>query len=216
MSDNSRIDDLRRRVQADPTSIAFAALAEEYRRAGLYEEAVEVCRSGLTRHPAYISARVTLGRALIELNQLDEAKMELDQVLSIAPENLAAVRALAELRGRAGGIDTPTAEVKPAAPPALRSSGDAFELDLMPPVPARVVPFPTEVSPPQAEPPAPVVTAAATFDMTAAPLDMTAAPLDEVTAEPSALVAPAPSQPDPVLERLERFLKTIVELKAAG
>ena len=34
MSVNQRLEDLRRRVQQDPSSIAFAQLAEEYRRAG--------------------------------------------------------------------------------------------------------------------------------------------------------------------------------------
>jgi predicted Zn-dependent protease len=67
----TRIEDLRRRVEADPTSIAFAALAEEYRRLGRFQDAVDVCRRGLARHPAYLSARVTLGRALIELDQLE-------------------------------------------------------------------------------------------------------------------------------------------------
>ena len=76
--DNSRIEDLRRRVQKDPASIAFAQLAEECRRAGQFEEAVEVCRAGLAIHPGYLSARVTLGRALLELGQLDEAQHELD------------------------------------------------------------------------------------------------------------------------------------------
>ena len=73
MADHQRIEDLRRRVQKDPASIAFAQLAEECRRAGRYEEAVEVCRAGLAVHPGYLSARVTLGRALIELDQPDEA-----------------------------------------------------------------------------------------------------------------------------------------------
>lgn len=130
MSENPRIEELRRRVQADPTSIAFAALAEEYRRAGRYEDALEVCRTGLTRHPAYLSARVTLGRALVELNQLDEAKMELDQVLSIAPENLAAIRALAEIDERRGVAAGP-APVPPPRPPVHAPA--TFEMDLMPP-----------------------------------------------------------------------------------
>jgi tetratricopeptide (TPR) repeat protein len=128
VSDNPRVEELRRRVQADPTSIAFAALAEEYRRAGRYDEAIEVCRNGLNRHPAYLSARVTLGRALIELNQLDEAKMELDQVLSIAPENLAAIRALGEVNERIGQA----AAAVPIAPPVTAHAPGTFELDLMP------------------------------------------------------------------------------------
>ena len=100
----SRIDDLRRRVEADPASIAFAQLAEEYRRSGQTEEAVRVCREGLTRHPGYLSARVTLGRALLDLGQLDDAREELQFVAGEAPENLAAVRGLAEILHREGDL----------------------------------------------------------------------------------------------------------------
>ncbi|MGH9200951.1 MAG: tetratricopeptide repeat protein, partial [Vicinamibacterales bacterium] len=99
-----RIEDLRRRVEADPTSIAFAALAEEYRRLGRFQEAVDVCRRGLERHPAYLSAKVTLARALIELGQLNEAQRELDGVLQVAPENLAAIRARADVHHRSGNL----------------------------------------------------------------------------------------------------------------
>ena len=102
MTDNHRIDDLRRRVHRDPASIAFAQLAEECRRAGQHEESVEVCRAGLAIHPGYLSARVTLGRALIELDHLDEAQAALDLVLKSAPENLAAIRGLAEIHHRRG------------------------------------------------------------------------------------------------------------------
>ena len=104
MVDNSRIDDLRRRVQKDPASIAFAQLAEECRRVEQYQEAVDTCRAGLALHPGYLSARVTLGRALIELDHLDEAQTELELVLSSAPENLAAIRGLAEIFHRRGSL----------------------------------------------------------------------------------------------------------------
>ena len=102
MVENPRIDDLRRRVQKDPASIAFAQLAEECRRAGDYQEAVDVCRAGLAVHPGYTSARVTLGRALLQLDQLDDAKAELQRVLAIAPDNLSAVRSLAQVYDRQG------------------------------------------------------------------------------------------------------------------
>ena len=104
MSENPRIEELRRRVENDPASIAFAQLAEEFRRAGDFEEAARVCRAGLTRHPSYLSARVTLGRALIELHQYDEALRELEHVLRAAPENLAAIRGLAEIHQRRGNL----------------------------------------------------------------------------------------------------------------
>ena len=90
--DTSRIDDLRRRVQQDPASIAFAQLAEEYRRAGQFQESVDVARSGLLLHPGYVSARVTLGRALLQLGMYDAAYHELALVRETAPDNLAAIR----------------------------------------------------------------------------------------------------------------------------
>jgi tetratricopeptide (TPR) repeat protein len=105
MAENPRIEDLRRRVQKDPASIAFAQLAEEHRRAGQVAESVEVCRAGLAIHPSYLSARVTLGRALIELGQLDDARGELDIVLKSAPENLAAIRGVAEICHKQGALD---------------------------------------------------------------------------------------------------------------
>jgi tetratricopeptide (TPR) repeat protein len=130
MADNPRIEELRRRVQADPASIAFAALAEEFRRAGRYREAIETCRTGLQRHPSYLSARVTLGRSLVEVGQFDEAREVLEHVLRAAPENLAAIRALADIHERQGetpeaalehyrvAIQVATQESAAAAPPA--------------------------------------------------------------------------------------------------
>ena len=84
--------------------MAFAQLAEECRRAGENDEAVGICRAGLPFHPDYLSARVTLGRALTELGRFDEAKTELDIVLASAPDNLAANRAMAEILQQRGEL----------------------------------------------------------------------------------------------------------------
>src|SRR3954451_14887279 len=114
MADSQRIEDLRRRVQKDPASIAFAQLAEECRRAGNHQEAVDVCRACLELHPGYLSARVTLGRALIELNDLDVALAELEHVLKSAPENLAAIRVVAEIHHRRGALAETLAQYRTA------------------------------------------------------------------------------------------------------
>src|SRR5262245_61603522 len=114
MPDNQRIDDLRRRVQKDPASIAFAQLAEELRRAGQLDESIDTCRTGLTRHPGYLSARVTLGRALLELNELEAAQGELEHVLRSAPENLAAIRGLGEIHHRRGDLAEALAQYRAA------------------------------------------------------------------------------------------------------
>jgi tetratricopeptide (TPR) repeat protein len=133
MPDNPRIEELRRRVESDPASIAFAALAEEYRRTGRNEEAIDICRTGLQRHPAYLSARVTLGRALIEVGDFESARAELETVLKSAPENLAAIRGLAQIHERLGH----SAEMHPdlaalAAQPLPVREAPAVEPDLPP------------------------------------------------------------------------------------
>src|SRR3954464_7882446 len=98
VADSSYITDLEGRIARDPASIAFAQLAEEYRRSGRLEDAVQMCRAGLARHPEYPSARLTLGRALVALGHVDDARGEFERVIWDAPDNLAALRAMDELR----------------------------------------------------------------------------------------------------------------------
>jgi Flp pilus assembly protein TadD len=114
MADSSRIEDLRRRVETDPASIAFAQLAEEHRRAGDFERAVEVSRKGLEVHAGYVAARVTLGRALLQLGRLEDAREELQRVVRAAPENLAAIRGLAEIHRRWGDLPNAIAQYEAA------------------------------------------------------------------------------------------------------
>jgi len=79
-----------------------------------FQEAIDVCRAGLEIHPAYLSARVTLGRALIEVNEIDEALTELERVLQSAPENLAAIRGVAEIHHRRGALGEALAQYRAA------------------------------------------------------------------------------------------------------
>jgi tetratricopeptide (TPR) repeat protein len=111
MADDTRIEELRRRVRKDPASLAFAQLAEELRRARRLMEAVAVCRAGLQMYPGFLSARVTLGRCFIDLDRLDDAEKELQKVREVAPENLVATRALAEIRDRRSVTSSQTAEI---------------------------------------------------------------------------------------------------------
>ncbi|HNV04355.1 MAG TPA: tetratricopeptide repeat protein [Vicinamibacterales bacterium] len=117
MAEDPRIDALKKRIQRDPGSIAFAQLAEEYRRAGRFQESIEVCRAGLARHPGYLSARVTLGRALLEVGDIDSAHREFSDVIRVAPGNLSAIRGLAEVHRRRGEL-----------PEAIEQFRSAFEL----------------------------------------------------------------------------------------
>jgi hypothetical protein len=76
---------------------AFGATAEKLRRQGQAERAVEICREGLERYPEQLSARVTLGWALVDLTRYEEAKPEFEYVLRRAPDNLLAIRGMAHL-----------------------------------------------------------------------------------------------------------------------
>ena len=96
MASNPRIDDLRKRLEKDPGSRLFAQLAEELRKAGELEDAILVSREGLQKHPAYPSARMTLGRALFDKGDLGGARAELEGVLKGAADNILASRLLAE------------------------------------------------------------------------------------------------------------------------
>jgi tetratricopeptide (TPR) repeat protein len=96
LAENPRIEDLRRRLDREPGSRVFAQLAEELRKAGQLPEAVRVARQGLLNHPGYPSARMTLGRALLDSRELRGARAEFEAVLRSAPDNILASRYLAE------------------------------------------------------------------------------------------------------------------------
>lgn len=138
----SRIEELERRVRQDPASITFGALAEEYRRAGRLEEAVAACRNGLDRHPSYVSARVTLGRALQQLGRAADARGEFEYVLSIAPDNLAAIRGLAEMHSLDGSEPPP-----PPLPAVIAAPAPVPVVVAAPPAPAGVPQEPAHAAP---------------------------------------------------------------------
>jgi tetratricopeptide (TPR) repeat protein len=96
VADNTRIDELRRRLDKEPGSRLFAQLAEELRKEGELSDAIRVARTGLLQHPAYTSAHMTLGRALLDTGDLAAARAQFEAVLRGAPDNILASRFLGE------------------------------------------------------------------------------------------------------------------------
>jgi tetratricopeptide (TPR) repeat protein len=96
VADNTRIDELRRRLDKEPGSRLFAQLAEELRKEGELSDAIRVARTGLLQHPAYPSAHMTLGRALLDTGDLAGARAQFEAVLRGAPDNILASRFLGE------------------------------------------------------------------------------------------------------------------------
>jgi tetratricopeptide (TPR) repeat protein len=212
VADSPRIEELKRRVQSDPASIAFAALAEEYRRADRFDEAIETCKAGLVRHPSYLSAHVTLGRAFIEVGRLQDARAELEYVLKLAPENLAAIRGLAEIHDRTGEEDGEThtpASMPDAAPTIAVAASDAT---LKPRSSDGAIEMPAASY--AAVPASPLVESAAGLGVSVASPASDAA-LAGVEAPPD--LEPHvtyPSPVDPALAGLEEFLNAIIRARS--
>jgi predicted regulator of Ras-like GTPase activity (Roadblock/LC7/MglB family)/DNA-binding SARP family transcriptional activator len=93
----SRLEELKRLLQKDPTSRQFLALAEEYRRHGKYRDAVITLERGLQMHSTSVAAHVALGRTYQQLDRLEDAIRAFTSALRLDRENLVAIRQLAEV-----------------------------------------------------------------------------------------------------------------------
>ena len=92
-----RIEELQDKLAKDPKSRIFLQLAEEYRKSGMAEEAIAICQEGLKHHPGYVSAKVTLGKAYLDLKKIDEAQQIFEDVIEQSPDNLMANRSLGDI-----------------------------------------------------------------------------------------------------------------------
>jgi tetratricopeptide (TPR) repeat protein len=99
------IEKLREKVEKDPNSKMYVPLAEEYRKEGMLDQAIEVLKKGLEKQPGYMSARVSLGKIYLEKGQMDEARVEFENVVKLIPDNLYAHKKLAEIYRDTGKKD---------------------------------------------------------------------------------------------------------------
>lgn len=93
------------RLARDPASLAFAALADLYRKAGRTREAIALCRGGLERYPHYSTARLILAKAYLAEGDQEGALAELSRVAAQSPDDIQAHRLLADLHRRRGALD---------------------------------------------------------------------------------------------------------------
>ena len=84
----AEVEELKKKLAQNPDSLIFVPLADAYRKAGQLQEAIDVCKKGLEKHPAYMSARVVLGRIYGEKNMLEEAVVELQKVEKADVDNI--------------------------------------------------------------------------------------------------------------------------------
>jgi tetratricopeptide (TPR) repeat protein len=93
------------RLAKDPASLAFAPLADAYRRVGRTREAIDLCREGLGRFPHYTTARLILAKAHLEDGNAEAALAELGVILQSSPKDAQVHRLAAGIHRRAGRLE---------------------------------------------------------------------------------------------------------------
>lgn len=106
------IERLKDRVDKDPNSKLFVPLAEEYKKAGMLDKAIDALTKGLERYPGYMSAHVSLAKIYLEKGILSEAGAEFEKVVSAIPDNLYAHKKLAEIYRALGEKEKAVAEFR--------------------------------------------------------------------------------------------------------
>lgn len=100
------IDRLATQLAKDPQSKVFLPLAEEYGKAGMWQEAAGVLEDGLKYYPGFITAMVALGRAYDQMEQPAKAQAILEESIKLSPENLRAHRTLIKIYQSQGQNDS--------------------------------------------------------------------------------------------------------------
>src|SRR5207253_9351671 len=96
MPSSARIDELRKKFDENPRRY-FAPLANEYRKVGDFDQAIFICQEYLPQQPGHMSGHIVFGQALFEAKRLPEAKSVFETALTLDPENLIALRHLADI-----------------------------------------------------------------------------------------------------------------------
>lgn len=102
---NPELEALFRKYESAPDSYVFAPLADAYRKAGMLDEAVEICRKGLRRHPDYPSGHVVEGKCHFDVGKLDESEASFQKVLELDGNNLVALKYLGMIQAGRGRLD---------------------------------------------------------------------------------------------------------------
>jgi len=118
--------------ERDPEGRAFAPLADAYRRAGDFRQAVELLREGLERHPDFVPGHVVAAQLFLEKGLLQESEIasrravELDEdnpvawaLLANALEARGAIAQARDARLRLAALETPPAPEPVPEPEAV-------------------------------------------------------------------------------------------------
>jgi tetratricopeptide (TPR) repeat protein len=102
LKDHPELEKLFEKLTAEPDSHVFAPLADSCRKIGRLEEALEICRTGVERHPEYASGQVVLGKCYYDRGDMDSAKTSFQKVLFLDENNLVALKFLGMILAEQG------------------------------------------------------------------------------------------------------------------
>jgi tetratricopeptide (TPR) repeat protein len=105
IKNNPELEALFHKYESAPDSYVFAPLADAYRKAGMLDEAVEICRKGLRKHPEYPSGHVVEGKCHFDVGMLDDAEVSFGKVLKLDQNNLVALKFLGMIQAGRGRLD---------------------------------------------------------------------------------------------------------------
>lgn len=94
--DFTEIARLSERYNNDPQSRIFVQLADAYRKNNMIEEAFEVLQKGLEHHPDYPLAHLIMGKCRFDKRMFAQAKESFQKTLEFDPQNVVALRMLAQ------------------------------------------------------------------------------------------------------------------------
>jgi hypothetical protein len=104
MASSGEIEKLERRWAENQLGLTFAPLAEAYRKAGDADRALLLLEMGLAQHPNYIPAHIVRGRCHLDAQADGAAELSFLRVTELDPENVIALKSLAEISERAGRL----------------------------------------------------------------------------------------------------------------
>jgi tetratricopeptide (TPR) repeat protein len=94
VTNNPELEALFERYRTAPASYVFAPLADACRKAGMLEEAVEICAAGVAKHPRYPSGYVVQGKCYFDQRNFAAAEKAFRTVLELDENNLVALKYL--------------------------------------------------------------------------------------------------------------------------
>jgi tetratricopeptide (TPR) repeat protein len=98
------IEKLKGMVKSAPDSKLFLTLAEELKKRDENEEAMAVLTAGIRNNPAFVAARLTLGRWYLKDGLFPEARKEFTRVLELDPGDKFAARYIREADKKIGDV----------------------------------------------------------------------------------------------------------------